>query len=169
MSHAIVMQSLCHPLNVGPDGDDEAEIHVSISPETTGAQPMGSHEEVQRERGVDGIESFPRVPLDMSPTIVLETPDLGSHAIVDSVVQPDVIVPIPDMVVYNTDVASALPVRVMGPIFDAQRSTLTERGVEGDECIVCLSAMVATEEVTDFLPCGHTYTSCHPPIPYSGS
>jgi hypothetical protein len=66
------------------------------------------------------------------------------------------------MLVHDTNVASALPCRVLGPVCDAQESNGTARGGEGDECVICLYEMMETEEVTDFIPCGHTYPSPHP-------
>jgi hypothetical protein len=146
----------------------------------------------------------------------MEPTDPDIHATVDSSVQPDMILPVPDnfrvcdlvvhdtnvasdLVVHDTNVASvlprrvhytnvgsnlvrndtnvasalprrvhytnvapALPCRVMGPVCDAQESNVTARGGAGDECIICLYEMMETEEVTDFIPCGHTYTSPHP-------
>ena len=64
------------------------------------------------------------------------------------------------MLVHDTNVASALPCRVLGR--DAQESNGTARGGEGDECVICLYEMMETEEVTDFIPCGHTYPSPTP-------
>jgi hypothetical protein len=143
--------------------------------------------------------------------IPMEPTDPDIHATVDSSVQPDMILPVPDNFrvcdlvvhdtnvasdlvvhdtndasdlvvhdtnvalrhtlgwdvasasprrVHDTNVASALPCRVLGR--DAQESNGTARGGEGDECVICLYEMMETEEVTDFIPCGHTYPSPHP-------
>jgi hypothetical protein len=223
MSHAGVVGTLCVPMHPGPDSDFGTEGYRSTSPRTTVTPSIWSHEEVQRERAltphgdqreVYGADLPPIVFSDISPLVALEPTDPDIYATVDSSVQPDMILPVPDnfrvcdlvvhdtnvasdlvvhdtnvaldLVVHDTNVASdlvvhdtndawalprrvhatnvapALPCRVMGPACDAQESNVTARGGEGDECIICLYEMMETEEVTDFMPCGHTYTSPHP-------
>ena len=64
--------------------------------------------------------------------------------------------------VNGTDVASSLPRRIMGScdpkLVDVVRHA---RGKENDDCVICMEAMVAGDQVTDFLPCDHTHhTHC---------
>ncbi|KAJ1495473.1 hypothetical protein T484DRAFT_1762278 [Baffinella frigidus] len=55
----------------------------------------------------------------------------------------------------GADVASVLPLRIMGSSLDAN----LRWGKEGDQCVICLGAMAAGEHVSDLPGCNHTYAT----------
>ena len=56
------------------------------------------------------------------------------------------------------DVLSVMPRRIMGPLIDPN----LKWGMDGDECVICLEAMISGQEVSDLPTCNHTYISMAP-------
>ena len=91
---------------------------------------------------------------EVSLVLLLEPPGVPEHVAVFR----DLDLHIQYTEVYGTDVASALPQRIMGCCDPKLVHVLRNaRGKENDDCVICMEAMVAGDTVTDFLPCSHTH------------